>query len=438
MVGLRWLVFLLAVLISACGGSGSSTAPVTAGTSPPPPTVNPGCDGSCANAASFLSVADVQTIISQAVAEAQARNAAATIAVTDRVGNVLGVFRMTGAETAITISSTPPGNAISGGLEGINIIPDTMAAISKAVTGAYLSSEGNAFTTRTASQIVQDHFNPGEEFQASGPLFGVQFSQLACSDFAARFAGGVATGPGPFRSPLGLSADAGGLPLYRDGTPIGGIGIMADGIYGLDKDPTGDVDMDLDEFIALAATAGFEPPANRLASRITADGKTFRYSDARFDDLLTDPSSVPDFGAINNIAGELVLVPGYYDGGNTDAAASPNDRVVLTGTAFGQPASGIRADTGEYPGRDAFVLVDAADNVVYRPIDGTDGAAAMTSDEVRALMSNALAVANRSRAQIRTPLGTPARVSISIVDSNGVALAIARTRDAPIFGTEVS
>ncbi|MBT8130891.1 MAG: heme-binding protein, partial [Gammaproteobacteria bacterium] len=174
------------------------------------------------------------------------------------------------------------------------------------------------------------------------------------------------------------------------------------------------------------------------ASRITADGKTFRYSDARFDDLLTDPSSVPDFGSVNNIAGELVLVPGYYDGGNTDPAASPNDRVVLTGTAFGQPASGIRADTGEYPGRDAFVLVDAADNVVYLPIDGTDGAAAMTSDEVRALMSNALAVANRSRAQIRTPLGTPARVSISIVDSNGVALAIARTRDAPIFGTEVS
>ena len=40
----------------------------------------------------FLTVADVQDVIARAVAEAQARNAPATIAVVDRVGNVLGVF----------------------------------------------------------------------------------------------------------------------------------------------------------------------------------------------------------------------------------------------------------------------------------------------------------------------------------------------------------
>ena len=43
---------------------------------------------------------------------------------------------------------------------------DHAAAIAKAVTGAYLSSEGNAFSTRTASQIVQEHFNPREELSA--------------------------------------------------------------------------------------------------------------------------------------------------------------------------------------------------------------------------------------------------------------------------------
>ena len=35
--------------------------------------------------------------------------------------------------------------------------------------------------TRTASQIVQQHFNVGESQQPAGPLFGAQFSQLACS-----------------------------------------------------------------------------------------------------------------------------------------------------------------------------------------------------------------------------------------------------------------
>ena len=57
--------------------------------------------------------------------------------------------------------------------------PTTFAAISKAVTGAYLSSsQGNAFSTRTANQIIQEHFDPGVAGTPSGPLFGVQFSQL--------------------------------------------------------------------------------------------------------------------------------------------------------------------------------------------------------------------------------------------------------------------
>ena len=108
------------------------------------------------------------------------------------------------------------------------------------------------------------------------------------------------------------------------------------------------------------------------------------------------------------------------------------------GVAFGQPASGIRPDTLDYLGLDAFVLVDNANLERYRPIAGTDGASALTAVEVQAILSQALIVANRSRAQIRQPGGTRARVTISVVDSNGVILGIVRTRDAPVFGTDVS
>ena len=106
---------------------------------------------------------------------------------------------------------------------GSIVLTGTQAAysIAKALTAAYLSTEGHAFGTRTASQIVQEHFNPGEALAPAGPLFGVQFSQLPCSDLSARFAGGAADA-GPKRSPLGLSADPGGLPLYKGGTPVGG------------------------------------------------------------------------------------------------------------------------------------------------------------------------------------------------------------------------
>ena len=111
-----------------------------------------------AQAQSILSSGEVGQVIGRAVAEAQARNTPATIAVVDRSGNVLGVYQMNGANPQVTVSSgrgIPAGN----GLE-MAVVPSSLAAISKAVTGNYLSSGGNSFSTRVASQIVQEHFNP--------------------------------------------------------------------------------------------------------------------------------------------------------------------------------------------------------------------------------------------------------------------------------------
>ncbi|MEO8002027.1 MAG: heme-binding protein, partial [Arenimonas sp.] len=212
--------------------------PGTVSTTPPP------------SASVFLTTTDVEKIISQSVGEAQARGVRGTIAVVDRVGNVLAVFRMTGASTTFTIAS---GLTVTGGLEGISILPDGFAAISKAITGAYLSSEGNAFSTRTASQIIQQNFNPGEISSPSGPLFGVQFSQFSCSDLMSRQVDGSF---GPKRSPLGLSADAGGLPLYKNGFLVGGIGVITDSLYSLDLNIQ-NFDKDADELVAVAGTSGF-------------------------------------------------------------------------------------------------------------------------------------------------------------------------------------
>jgi uncharacterized protein GlcG (DUF336 family) len=400
---------LLCALLLSCGtGDRPSDEGTGAG--------NRECGGSCFDANSFLTANDVRTVIAQAVAEAAAHNASATVAVVDRVGNVLGVFRMNGTDTTIRIDG---GRGVTGGLEGLRIIPDTLAAIAKAVTGAYLSSEGNAFSTRTAGQIVQENFNPGERGQPAGPLFGVQFSNLPCSDLNNRFAAGF--GAGPFRSPLGLSADTGGFPLYKRGTPVGGIGVIADGVYGFDRDLS-DRDRDIDELIAMAGSYGYAAPIERR-ERVTIDGKIARFSDIDFDDLATHPPAAPSFAAIDGVSGNLVTEPAYTAG------------AIVAGTAFGQNASGIRPDTTDYAGLDAFVLVDNANTERYPP---TAGAAGLTAAEVRQLVRSALAVAKRSRAQIRLPVGSHAQVTISVVDPDGSVLAIARTRDAPIFGTDVS
>ena len=39
---------------------------------------------------------------------------------------------------------------------------------------------------------------------------------------------------------MGLSADSGSMPVYRNGVAIGGVGIEGDGLYTLDKDPADD------------------------------------------------------------------------------------------------------------------------------------------------------------------------------------------------------
>lgn len=391
----------LALCISGCSGS-SGNAGSTA------------CVPNCNAPANALSEDDVRRVIAQAVGEAGARNARATVAIVDRAGNVLAVFRMAGARQTIDILS---GLGVEGGLDGLrDTLPSTAGAIAKAITGAYLSSSGNAFSTRTASQIVQQHFLPGESQAPSGPLYGVQFSQLSCSDVNRNTGQGTV---GPKRSPLGLSADPGGLPLYRNGAVVGGIGVMADGLYGLDLVVT-DLDEDLDELIAVAGTSGFAAPSDIRGERITADGKTFRYVDS--ESLVTDPSSAPAFSAL---PGELVAVPGYVD-----AAVHP-------GVSYGTPDSGYRPATGVFAALGAYALVDSANAERFPPRAGT-GTGALTAVEVSRILEEGIRVANRARAQIRRPLGSSAEVTLSVVDLNGDVLGLVMTADAPVFGTDVA
>jgi uncharacterized protein GlcG (DUF336 family) len=203
------------------------------------------------------------------------------------------------------------------------------------------------------------------------------------------------------------------------------VGVIADGIYGLDAD-IGGRDLDTDELIALAATFGRAAPDDRRADRITADGRTLRFSDAAFGDLASDPASAPAFASIAGVAGNLVPVPGYADG------------TLHPGLAFGQPGSGIRPAGPEFAGLDAFVPTDAADLPRFPLVAGSEPGVALTSMEVTAMLREALAIANRARAQIRRPLGRPARVSISVVDTTGAVLGVVRSRDAPLFGLDVA
>jgi len=341
-----------------------------------------------------LTQSDVETIISQAVGKAQDLGRRVTVAVTDKEGNVLGVFRMTGAPATTRIGAF---NLQTGaklkpvdldGLQDVDV-PASFAAISKAGTAAFFSTQGNAFTTRTASFIVQEHFPPAIKFQPSGPLFGVQFSQLPCSDVKMP------------SLPLGLSGDPGGVPVYKNGQAAGGVGIEGDGFYSIDIDAS-DLDQAPEEIIAVAATKGYEAPADIRGDQILADGIRLPFVNA-----VQSGGSAPAFGSLPGTVDPLFPVRG--------AAASLFSPLTLGGVTG-------RIDPRYFPFK-----------------NGTEASAArLTAAEVNTIITQAAQQAYRTRAAIRRPLGSRAEVNIAVVDTNGVVLGLFSTQDAPIFGFDVS
>jgi uncharacterized protein GlcG (DUF336 family) len=347
---------VLALFLSACGGSPGSPAAGTslAGRAPP-----------------ALTSDEVRRVVAQAASEASAAGLRATIAVTDSEVNVLAVFRMDGAPATTRVPG-PSGN----GLEGA-VLPSDMAALAKAATGTLLSSGGNAFSTRTASFIVQDHFPPGVDFTPAGPLFGVQFSSLPCGDFKRPAA------------PLGLSGDPGGLPLYKEGLVVGGVGVEGDGVYGVVADPT-NLDSPPEERAALAGARGFDAPDLIRAEQILADGIRLPFANPA---ILSGSSAAPG----------SYLVP-------------PRD---------GQPSAYVAASAGGVSGR-------------TDPRFPIRAGAVLTGAEVSTIIDQAARQTAVTRAAIRQPLGSNARVSIAVVDLDGKVLGFFQSEDAPNFGIDVA
>ena len=385
-----------------------------------------------AAAAQALTQADVGGVIARVVNEANARGTPANIAVVDRSGAVLAFYKMAGAPTMVPVINNPTQgghNAIPllNGLDGV-ALPAAAEAISKAITAAYLStSNGNAFSTRTASQIIQDHFNPGTKFAPSGPLYGVQFSSLPCSDLVVRLSSADPTTltRGPHRTPLGLAGDPGGFPLYKNGVLVGGVGVKAVGDYGLDLNIHVN-DHNIDEILALAGTIGLDAPLNLRADQITVGGLLLRYADATPAEFAADPAAAP---AYDTLPAPTIDVPGYYNHANG----------LLAGSAYGTPAYGLVEDTSGLisTATPAYLLVDGNAQLRYPPSPGV-GPSALGTYETLILLRNAYAIALQARAQIRNSPGAHAAVTISIVDAAGNVLGIATTPDAPMFGIDVS
>src|SRR5688572_5663297 len=329
--------------------------------------------------ATNLTSTDVQTILQQAASAAASLGKPVTIVVTDREANILGLFAMPGAPAMTMIRSV---GASGQGLES-TVAPAVEAATAKAATAAFFSTTGNAFSTRTAGFISQEHFPPGINFRAGGPLYGVQFSSLPCSDIKKPSAR------------LGLSADPGGLPIYKDGLPAGGIGIEGDGLYTVDRDPA-DNDQPFEEVIAASGIRGFAAPASIRGDTILVDG--IRLPFTNISNPVVPATTASIVGAIISPPPVSEFVPQVV--GGIAGEVSPRFFPFIAGTA---PSGNV-----------------------------------LSGAEVETIISRAAQQSNITRAAIRQPLGSNARVTIAVVDTAGVVLGIFRQQDAPVFGFDVA
>lgn len=330
------------------------------------------------SAQATLTTTDIQAVISRAVSAAVALNQKITVSVTDHEGRLVGQFTMTGANPSTRIRSV--GRA-GQGLEDL-LVPSSAASQSKAGTAAIFSTSGNAFTTRTAGFIIQEHFPPGIDNRPGGPLYGVQFSNLVCSDV-------VIAG-----LPLGLAADPGGIPLYKNGYSVGGVGIEGDGSYTVDRYPT-DFDTPVEEIIAYAAAQGMEAPEL-----------------IRADNIIVEGIRLP-FGNVTQLPSYSLIAFGSLPGAVTSAVVGPLPSDFVAATLGG--ISGTRSSR-------------------FPTVNGTT----ITAVETDKILSDAAAIAQITRAGIRQPIGSNARVTMAVVDLNGNVTGIFRQNDAPIFGFDVS
>src|ERR1700704_354245 len=354
------------------------------------------------SASAQLTSADVTRIINQAVTRAVHISPNSVIAVTDREGNVLAVW------------------VVRGGAAGNDEIA---TAVSKAGTAAYLSSNQNAFTSRTAGFIIQQHFPPTVSNTAPGPLVGVGLSNLFVSDINKfRKPGSLIvfnSTPGLSISPVpntSLDGSPGGVPLYKNGQLVGGIGVTGDGTPQPPIPPSFRSEnpfifiggYDVDEDVALAGQQGFTPSSSITADNVFINGIRLAYT-------ASTTASAP-----------ITLQ------GNPD----PQYPVVLgPPTPFPYPSATFAGVSGEI--RQPIIN----DPFFPAPINGQSR---LTAAEVSSIINFAAQRVKITRAGIRLPIGTQMQVFITVVnnpDAPGVTptvLGTFRTGEATMFSWDVA
>jgi uncharacterized protein GlcG (DUF336 family) len=320
-----------------------------------------------------LTAADVTALV-QAAAVAADPNTM-VIAVVDRAGNVLGVYRKPSAPTLAT------------GNFSMQVDVNELA-VSLARTGAFFSNDQAPLSSRTVRFISGIHFPPGVTNAPNAPLYGIENTNRGCTlstNFIsgqsvppARSIGGAALGLGITTGRVDVNdsdqtaVNPGGVPLFRNGSLVGGIGVAG-------------VAPDVAEFSAYSA-------------------------------------------AISNGFGPTPAAPGVVFIGGV-ALPFVNKKTLPAGTSAGSFTGSFVVGPSASPGA-------PPEGMLVAPTAGPLGG--LAASDVTSIINNAIATANTTRAVIRLPIGSSTRMAIAVADLDGTIIGLYRMADSTIFSIDVA
>ena len=439
LVSLPFLLLGVAAAIVACNNQASYPNPANFATS-----------------GQALTATDVDQIIVAAVSQANASGLPSVVAVTDREGEVLGVFVMQGRDVN--------GDGIIDNLgEG-----DIQGAIAKAATAAAFQSEQESFSTRTAFFIVQGHYPPNVLETAGGPLFGVQDSGQPNTDGHS-----VAFNQSGTPVGTGISGVFGGVPLYKGGSPVGGIGVQTVSVIvsqSSSLDPTlaptlvNGVQKDSDELIARAGAQGFEAPIIIQAQNLFVGGINFPFYGLSVptnqSTVAATTTSIPvnigamdprfpvrasDLPAEMRVGRQFGIRAAHRYMGRSSARAS----AIFSGTFTNvdRPA-GVTFDSATLRFTNIPIVPLTQTNLGgttgefrYPPIDSIEpppSEGGLTAAEVQQILADSASEALLDRAGIRLPRGVNVVIYQTVVDARGNILGAYRMGDATHFSFDIA
>ena len=428
-----------------------------------------------------LAASEVDALLKRASAASASRDA--IIAVVDRNGRILGVRIEGGVDPTITGDAGRLVFAIDGavakartgaffGNDQAPLTSRTVQFISQStITEREVNSNPNITdpnsTLRGPGFVapigIKGHFPPGIAFTPQVDLFGIEHTNRdgtfhpgndrikgTADDvrLAERFnidpafvpAGQALSPPDSFGFESGLLPGAqsrgiatlpGGVPIFKNGRVVGGVGVFFPGDTGFASEENSALD------------SGHNPnlPDRSLEAEWAAFAAVGGYGSVS---PVGDLGGVPlpagfglPFGRIDLVGITLDIVgPGGPNRGL--------EMIRAVGNAVGRGDPNDGANRAVFAGADA--QPDTTDDVVLRdgvpvpegwlvlPHDGVG----VSRAEVERIVSQGIAEANLTRAAIRLPLGSRTRMVFAVTDLTGEVVGLYRMPDATVFSVDVA